>query len=473
MDALSLLEREVSRLTARRARLLAAIHTAELAQRAAEAGAGGGPVGYESAAGRDRHWISEEVGLILRVAGVTAQERLLHAHQLVTRLPETVALLEAGVLHPLQAQRLGEAVLSLTDDQCAEIQERALAKAVANPSQSVTGFTRTLQRLVMSAAPKTVEQAHSDALADARVEIRPLDYGMALLLAWLSADDALRIKAHLDARAKSSRPSPVTGPTDPDTVATDPAVTGPAVTDPCQLIDARRAQALVELIDLGATTDPGRVPAGSAAAIQVTVSLQSLLTVTDDPGELNGYGPIPASMARQIAANPNSTWRRLVTDPLDKIINYGRTRYEPPPDLDDYIRARDQTCTFPNCHRRAVTCELDHVQPWSQGGHTDRANLVAACPRHHHLKHDGGWTNHYDPNTGTTTWTSTTNHTYQNPPPQLPGTQLPGTQLPGTNCSMPSRGAPRRRDRRPEPNHGPGRRGTDDSGTRRTGTQPP
>jgi hypothetical protein len=433
MDALSLLEREASQLTARRLRLLAAIHQAELTERAAEAGAGGGPVGYESLAGRDRHWVSEEVGLILRVAGVTAQDRLLYAHQLVTRLPETVALLEAGALHPLQAQRLGEAVISLSDEQCAEVQERALANAVANPSQSVTGFTRTLQRLVMSAAPKTAERAHSDALVEARVEIRPLEYGMALLQAWLSADDALRIKAHLDARAKTSSPVPVTSLADP------------ATADRCRLIDARRAQALVELIDLGAATDPGRVPARSTAAIQVTVSLQTLLGVDDQPAELNGYGPIPASMARQMAAAPTSTWRRLVTDPLGKLIDYGRERYEPPSELDGYIRARDQTCTFPNCHRRAVTCELDHVQPWSQGGHTNRTNLVAACPRHHHLKHDGGWTNHYNPNTGTTTWTSTTNHTYQNPPPDLPGTQQPA----------------------------PGRSGTDDSGTWQPGAQPP
>jgi hypothetical protein len=322
-------------------------------------------VGYESVAGRDRHWVSEEVGLILRVAGVTARDRLLHADQLVTRLPETVAALAVGVLHPLQAQRLSEAVIALTDEQCAQVQERALAKAAANPSQSVTGFTRTLQRIVMSTVPKTAEQAHTDALAEARVEVCPLDHGMALLLAWLPAPDALRVAAAIHARAH------LTGPT------TDPTgSTGPGA---CQVIDARRAQALVELIDLGACADP------------------------------------------------TSSWRRLVTDPLGKLIDYGRDRDEPPPELANHIRARDQVCTFPNCHRRAISCELDHVQPWAQGGHTNTDNLIAACARHHHLKHDGGWTNHYNPTTGTTTWTSPTTRTYHNPPPDLPTTHQPST----------------------------------------------
>jgi Domain of unknown function (DUF222)/HNH endonuclease len=418
LDELASLEAASGRLAARRVRVLAAIHGVEVSQWAAEAGAGGGPVGYESVAGRDRHWVSEEVGLILRVAGVTARDRLLHADQLVTRLPETVAALAVGVLHPLQAQRLSEAVIALTDEQCAQVQERALAKAAANPSQSVTGFTRTLQRIVMSTVPKTAEQAHTDALAEARVEVCPLDHGMALLLAWLPAPDALRVAAAIHARAH------LTGPT------TDPTgSTGPGA---CQVIDARRAQALVELIDLGACADPAATAKPAPAAIQVTISLQTLLGVDEQPAELNGYGPIPASMARQIAADPTSTWRRLVTDPLGKLIDYGRDRYEPPPELANHIRARDQVCTFPNCHRRAISCELDHVQPWAQGGHTNTDNLIAACARHHHLKHDGGWTNHYNPTTGTTTWTSPTTRTYHNPPPDLPTTHHPPTQHPPT-----------------------------------------
>ena len=231
----SSLERAASRLAARRVRVLAAIHTAEQTARLVEAASGGGPLPTESAADRDRHWVSEEVALILRVAAVTAQEQLLQAHHLVCRLPETVALLEAGELHPWQAQKLSDAVLTLTDTQCADVQTRVLAKAAG---QSMSAFGRSLTRAVMVAAPKTAEQAHTDALAEQRVEVRPLEHGMALLLAWLPAPDALRIKAAITTRAN---------------------VTNAGGSD-CRAIDHRRATAFIELIDLGAanpaTTDP-------------------------------------------------------------------------------------------------------------------------------------------------------------------------------------------------------------------------
>ena len=38
--------------------------------------------------------------------------------------------------------------------------------------------------------------------------------------------------------------------------------------------------------------------------------------VEDEPGWLDGYGPITAQHAREIAADPTGTWRRLLTDPI-------------------------------------------------------------------------------------------------------------------------------------------------------------
>jgi hypothetical protein len=34
------------------------------------------------------------------------------------------------------------------------------------------------------------------------------------------------------------------------------------------------------------------------------------------------------------------------------------------------VIARDQTCTFPGCGRRAQCCELDHRIPYDSGGST-------------------------------------------------------------------------------------------------------
>ncbi len=103
-------------------------------------------------------------------------------------------------------------------------------------------------------------------------------------------------------------------------------------------------------------------------AIQVTIALSTLLGLDDQPGELAGHGPIPAPLARHIAADPTSTWRRLITDPTGNLLDYRTTTYRPPANLTRFVTARDQTCTFPGCRRSAQRCDLDHQIPASAGG---------------------------------------------------------------------------------------------------------
>lgn len=120
-----------------------------------------------------------------------------------------------------------------------------------------------------------------------------------------------------------------------------------------------------------------------------------------------------------MADDPSGTWRRLLTDAAGQVIDYGRTRYRPPTALADLVRVRDRTCRFPGCRRPATRCELDHRRDWDHGGTTSDTNLHLLCTRHHHLKHEAGWTVHREPD-GTTVWTSPTGHHYRRPPDDLP-----------------------------------------------------
>ncbi len=156
-----------------------------------------------------------------------------------------------------------------------------------------------------------------------------------------------------------------------------------------------------------------------APTIQVSVALSTLLGLDEQPGELAGSGPIPASVARRLAADPTGTWRRLVTDPLGKLVDYGHEVYRPPKDLADHIIARDRTCRFPHCRRPACRCDLEHAVPWERGGETNEANLNALCCRHHHCKHDAGWTPERLPDSSIQ-WTSPTGHKYIQPPAVYP-----------------------------------------------------
>jgi hypothetical protein len=148
--------------------------------------------------------------------------------------------------------------------------------------------------------------------------------------------------------------------------------------------------------------------------VQVSVALSTLLGLDEQPGELAGHGPIPAALARHLAADPSGTWRRLVTDPLGGLVDYGRTRYRPPAALREHVLARDLTCRFPTCQRAARRADIDHLHRWADGGPTAEPNLLVLCERHHKAKDDGHWHAQLNPDRSVT-WTSPTGRTYTVP----------------------------------------------------------
>jgi hypothetical protein len=165
------------------------------------------------------------------------------------------------------------------------------------------------------------------------------------------------------------------------------------------------------------------------ANINVTVSLETLLGLNEEPGSLEGTEPITAVEARRLAFAAGSTWRRLVTDPLSgTLLDYGRTRYTPPVPLADHSRARDVTCTGVHCDRPAALCDLDNTDEYPNGP-TSEVNLHSLCRRGHRFKHEGGWRHEVvdDPAypKGTIRITSPTGHVYLSHPPAI-GPITPG-----------------------------------------------
>ena len=124
--------------------------------------------------------------------------------------------------------------------------------------------------------------------------------------------------------------------------------------------------------------------------VNVTIDLPTLLGLAENPGQLAGYGAIPASVARTLASD--GKWRRFITDPQSgALLDYGRETYLPPQQLVDFLIARDRTCRFPGCRQSAYRGDLDHAQSWESGGDTSAQNLGSLCRRHHRMKTHGGW----------------------------------------------------------------------------------
>jgi hypothetical protein len=341
----------------------------------------------------DRNWVREDVACALRMSGRTAARRLAVAQTLVERLPAMLRLLDRGQVSHLHAVTLAEAIYPLDEKQAHAVEERVLPRA---PEQTLSAFQRSVRRAVARVAAATVEEQRAEAMTKRRVCLTPRDDGMTELWALLPAEGASAVMTAVDALAS------VTSADDPRTP------------------DQRRADALVDL-GVAALHDPLLPKAqGMRPSIQITVALSTLLGTDEQPGELAGHGPIPASVARRLAADETGTWRRLVTDPITgQLLDYGHDTYRPPKDLAEFVIARDQICTFPGCERPACRCHLDHRTPYREGGSTSSENMGPLCERHHIGKHQADWTPTRDED-GTTTWSSPTKHVYRSRPPELP-----------------------------------------------------
>ena len=141
------------------------------------------------------------------------------------------------------------------------------------------------------------------------------------------------------------------------------------------------------------------------------IDLPTLLGLADHPGEIPGYGPVPAPMARAMARDRD--WIRWTLDPATgQLLDRGAKTYRPSDKLRAFVADRDRVCGFPGCHRPAAQCDCDHIVTFAHHGQTTRINLGPLCRQHHNAKTHGLWKLTYHPDTGTKTWTSPLGKTY-------------------------------------------------------------
>jgi hypothetical protein len=154
---------------------------------------------------------------------------------------------------------------------------------------------------------------------------------------------------------------------------------------------ALAADALVRLATPGSgwpagpDADAGHDGPGPTTMVHVRVDHEALTRGHLEAGEIceiPGVGPIPVEVARRLAVD--SVLSVLVTNGVDvtTVAHAGRTI---PAALRRALVERDPVCVVPGCGV-GQALEIDHVEPFGQGGPTSLANLVRLCRWHHYLK---------------------------------------------------------------------------------------
>lgn len=404
----------------------------------------------------------EDISAALRMSGNSAQYKIDIARSLINTLPNTCSALATGEISPAHANVIARETAAairegLPTEAITRIEESAIAHAEFHTPAQVGNKVRTMLAQI---APKEFEEIVIRARETRKVSMYRESDGMATVVAILPAEDAQTVMSAIEnfviranrrddearnhaakaeiiraafiGRAPSSyesakrnsssganssgangsgaNSSGVNGSEKEMTEEEKGAFSNEYAPD-LRTMDMKRADALSEIAGIAVSLSADEAKSHRrSVSVNVTIDLPTLLGLKENPGQLAGYGVLPAQIMRALAGE--GKWRRFITDPnTGTLLDYGRDSYQPPQDLVDYLIARDRTCRFPGCRQSAARADIDHAEAWEDGGETSAANLGALCRRHHRMKTHGGWklTSNED---GSCSWESPDGHNY-------------------------------------------------------------
>jgi len=74
-----------------------------------------------------------------------------------------------------------------------------------------------------------------------------------------------------------------------------------------------------------------------------------------------------------------------------EVLDIGRASREWPKAIRKALQLEDKGCGWPKCKMPLWACRIHHLDYWSVGGPTSKANGVHLCPFHHWLVHHMKW----------------------------------------------------------------------------------
>lgn len=332
-----------------------------------------------------------EIRAGLRLTRRAADSELAFASDLHDTMPEVAEALSAGMIDLRRAKVIWHGTAHLNSHNAAQVAQMVIARA---PRLTTGQLGALVRKLCFEVDPDETEARFKTAIKERRFVKEATDDGTANLFL-LGVEPARAIEAfnHVNHLAMSLKSA-----------------------DEDRTLDQIRSDVALDLLI-------GRLEAPSTGkgTVNIHVDLTTLAELDDHPGELAGFGPVIADLARQVTkAHAGSAWKFRVTDPGTSLPTHiGTTRRRPTSDQRRHVELRDLTCIFPGCRAPAAQCDIDHTIPYSEGGATSVENL-APLDRHDHVqRHVHGWTYRSIPG-GDYEWTSRLGHKYTTsglPPP--------------------------------------------------------
>jgi Domain of unknown function (DUF222) len=347
--------------------------------------------------GRQRaRGVASEIALARRDSPTRGGRHLGLAKALVHEMPHTLAALQCGVLSEWRA------TLIVRESACLDVEDRRVldAELCADLSRldgmGDARIAATAKQIAYRLDAQAVVDRAAKATADRTVTIRPAPDTMTYVTALLPAAQGVGVYAALKRAADTT-------------------------------FDERcRGQVMADTLVERITGRPADQP--QPITVNLVLSDASLLGAATNAAVLDGYGPIPAAVARELVhgavtdERAKATLRRLYRHPRTGTLVAMESRSRCfPPGLAQFIALRDQTCRTPYCD--APIRHRDHAQPRNRGGPTAAHNGLGMCERCNYVKESPGW--HVaagdENDTHTAQFITPTGARYRSTAPPLPG----------------------------------------------------
>lgn len=309
----------------------------------------------------DRRELAAETALALSITDNRAGAMISAAEALTSRLPRTFRLMDNGSLDLYRAMKVTDGTMWLSDHN-ARLVDIVLEGRLSgrNPTQ----IRKATAYAAMKADPEGAANRALRRRGERRVALHQQDDGVT----HLSVDNAPAEKANaaylrIDKIARSLQ-------------------TGGEK----RTLDQLRTDVALDLLLTG------KGGASERTEVYLYVDLQTYLGLNDSPAELAGHGHVPAEIARHIATGPDTTLRRLITDPLNgQVIEVGKFRYRPSVDVSEFARIRDRECRHPGCPRPVQGCATENTATESAKPESGADSTLSYCLRHRRLKDRVDW----------------------------------------------------------------------------------